>query len=386
MNKKPAKRSGRGEALPSTEEADEEGLEVETTSSSDNITQPFDPTLIRVEPRPFTVDLLLSRIRKDEIDLQPAFQRHDGIWSNAAQSRLIESLLIRIPLPAFYMDATDDEKWVVVDGLQRLSTLRRFILEQKFSLQGLEFQKQLEGKTYDQLPRSFQRRILETTLTLFLIQSGTPPEVKFNIFKRINTGGLPLSTQEIRHALNQGKVTEFLEAMAESREFRRATANGISPKRMGDRECVLRFLAFTLTSPRDYREGDFDAFLNDCMAEANGLSEAQFANLSKAFLHGLSTAHECFGKYAFRKRYSMDAEHRSPINKALFETWTVNLSRLDGRLSNRLIERKKDLQIKACRLMNDRGFEEAVSQGTGDTRKVRLRSSRIAYLIEEVLS
>jgi Protein of unknown function DUF262 len=367
-------------------DVDDEGMERETISSGDSITQPFDPTLIRVEPRPFTVDLLLSRIKKKEIDLSPAFQRRDGIWSDTAQSRLIESLLIRIPLPAFYMDATDDDRWVVVDGLQRLSTLRRFVLEQGLALRDLEFVSLLEGKTYDQLPRSFQRRILETTLTLFLIQSGTPPEVKFNIFKRINTGGLPLSAQEIRHALNQGKVTEFLEDLAQSREFKRATAGGISPKRMGDRECVLRYLAFTLTDPEDYRDSDFDAFLNGCMVQVNRFSDLELKKLDLGFKRALHIAHECFGKYAFRKRYSMDAEHRSPINKALFESWTVNLGRLKEDEANQLVKRKDDLERESCRLMKDRAFEEAVSQGTGDIRKVRLRFGRISDLLEKVLT
>lgn len=367
-------------------EFDDEGIETEIISSGDSITQPFDPTLIRVEPRAFTVDLLLSRIKKNEIELSPAFQRHDGIWSDTAQSRLIESLLIRIPLPAFYMDATDDDKWIVVDGLQRLSTLRRFILDQRLTLRDLEFLSQLQGKTYDELPRSFQRRILETTLTLFLIQSGTPPEVKFNIFKRINTGGLPLSAQEIRHALNQGKVTDFLKELADCKEFRRATAKGISPKRMGDRECVLRFLAFTLTNPKDYKAGDFDAFLNDCMSRVNRLPNSELNNLAHDFKGALHTAEGCFGKYAFRKRYSMHPEYRSPINKALFEAWTVNLSKLDDDETTRLIKRNEQLQLESCRLMNDRGFEEAVSQGTGDIRKVRIRFQRVSDTIRKVLS
>src|SRR6266478_137560 len=115
---------------------DEEGIEKETITGGEKITEPFDPTLIRVEPRPSTVDLLLSRIKLEEIDLSPAFQRHDGIWNDGAQSRLIESLLIRIPLPAFYLDATDEEKWVVVDGLQRLSTLKRFVIDKKLRLTG----------------------------------------------------------------------------------------------------------------------------------------------------------------------------------------------------------------------------------------------------------
>jgi len=307
---------------------DDEGLEKETIAGGERITEPFDPTLIRVEPRPSTVDLLLSRIKLKEIDLSPAFQRHDGIWNDGAQSRLIESLLIRIPLPAFYMDATDEDQWVVVDGLQRLSTLRRFVIEQKLRLTELEFLSKLNGKTFDELPRSFQRRILETPLTLFLIERGTPAEVKFNIFKRINTGGLPLSPQEIRHALNQGSATSLLERLAASPEFLRATQRGISPKRMGDRECALRFLAFVITAPEDYKAQDFDGFLNETMEKMNGMPEDELQLLESKFKRAMQSARDCFGDYAFRKRYDLKNSYKFPINKALFEAWSVNLNNL----------------------------------------------------------
>ena len=98
--------------------------------------EPFDPTQIRVKTKPMTMDLLLKRIKHDEIDLAPDFQRQADIWTNIAKSRLIESLLIRIPLPAFYIDATDDDKWIIIDGLQRISTFKalNFIKSNRYGL------------------------------------------------------------------------------------------------------------------------------------------------------------------------------------------------------------------------------------------------------------
>jgi hypothetical protein len=365
---------------------DDENVEKETIGGGETITEPFDPTLIRVEPRPSTVDLLLSRIRQKEINLSPAFQRHDGIWSDGAQSRLIESLLIRIPLPAFYMDATDEDKWQVVDGLQRLSSLRRFVINQDLRLAGLEFLSNLNGRTFAELPRSFQRRILETPLTLFLIERGTPPEVKFNIFKRINTGGLPLSAQEIRHALNLGPVTKFLERLANSTEFLRVTSGAISPKRMGDRECVLRFLAFVTTSPEDYKAQDFDSFLNETMARINKMPEDRLREFEAKFKRSMTAARDCFGEYAFRKRYDPKNSYKYPLNKALFEAWAVNLSRLGSPDLARIVANSKDLGHRFCELMHNREFESAVSQGTGDVSKVRLRFKKVQEIIQKVLT
>src|SRR5260370_5618703 len=259
------------------------GLEDEDTGGGFEITKPFDPARIRVDTRPMVISLLMDRIRNREIDLTPGFQRKGGIWSPRAKSRLIESLLMRIPLPAFYMDGSDESKWLVVDGLQRLSTLKSYVIDKTLDLKGLEFLSECDGKKFDQLPRSLQRRILETQVTVFLIQENTPPEVKFNIFKRINTGGLPLSSQEIRHALNQGKASIFLQDLAECAEFRTATNEGIRDDRMGDRECVLRLIAFMRTPYQEYRSKNIDTFLNQCMIELNQSSDADIQVLGRRF-------------------------------------------------------------------------------------------------------
>jgi len=361
-------------------------LEGEDTSNDEiRITTPFDPSKIRVETKNTQMDALIKRIKRSEIDLAPSFQRLGGIWNDVAQSRLIESMLIKIPLPAFYMDASDDDLWLVVDGLQRLTTIKRFVVEESFALTGMEFLSDYDGKRFSQLPRGFQRRIEETDIVLYLIQPGTPDNVKFDIFRRINTGGEPLSAQEIRHALNQGKVTKFLKNLADSEEFLNATDRGVSSKRMDDRECVLRFMSFALFDPEKYDSDNFDGFLNQAMAKLNKMGDEDLAHYGKMFLKSMVRAKAIFGKDAFRKRYK-NQDNRFPINKALFEVWSYHLARIDDKQENDLIKNKNMLHENFMELMNsDKEFEASVSQGTGSVRKVRYRFAKIANIISETV-
>lgn len=348
------------------------------------ITKPFDPAKIKVETKQMSLDTLIKRMREKEINLSPDFQRNE-VWKLPAKSRLIESLLIRIPLPAFYMDATVEDKWLVVDGLQRLSTIRDFIIEKDLILEGLEFLQELNGKKFEDLPRNYQRRIEETQVTVYLIEKGTQPDVKFNIFKRINTGGLPLSSQEIRHALNQGFATTCLKELAESRAFQQTTLQGIRDQRMSDRECVLRFFAFFLTPYTQYNAGDFDAFLSEAMAKMNQMSDQEQQGLITRFDRVMVNAEKIFGRQAFRKQ-TRERSGGFPINKALFEAWSVNLDRLTDAQIEIMIQRKEAVREAFVVLMEDQDFVNAITQGTGATRRVFKRFNSIEILIQGILA
>ena len=367
---------------------DFEGLELEEQTESevtDVIVEPFDPTKIKVRPWNPTIQLLMERVRLDEINLGPEFQRAGGVWSAKAKSQLIESLLIRIPLPAFYFDATDEDHMEVIDGQQRLTTLRDFINAKDFKLRDLEFLTDLTGMSFDELPRQFQRRILETQITVFIIEKGTPDEVKYTIFKRINTTGLPLSAQEIRHALNQGHATKLLKTMAESAEFREATAEGVSSKRMVDRELALRFIAFRDDKWRKYKMKDLDKYLHDTMAQINKFGPAKRNSIKKRYFNSLNAARAIFDNDAFRKRYDIAAS-RAPVNKALFEAWTVGLDSCTQDEIEMLIENKSELRKSFIGLLNEnREFDDSVSVNTNDPRNVKIRFTAIKELISEVL-
>lgn len=369
--------------------------EVETEDIGAEIKDPYDPLEIRIAHKQPPIKALATRVAEGELDLSPSFQRRGGIWSERTQSRLVESVLLRIPLPAFYFDATNAERWLVVDGLQRMTALCRYILTDeelsrlklsRLELSGLEFLKDVEGVSYSKLNRRHRRTIEEAQVSAYLIEPGTPDLVKFNVFKRINTGGLPLSAQEIRHALNQGPAAVLLETLATSSEFKKVTDEGISGTRMADRECVLRFIAFVREAPEYYQLRDFDYFLNEVMASVNTLSEQERSALATRFLRSMNAAYRIFGTDAFRKRYRVE-DRRMPINKALFEAWAVNLDTLSDEDLERLVVRSEDVRAKFISLMNrpNREFELAISQGTGDIKKVRQRFKDLADLLEEVL-
>ena len=168
---------------------DETGLENEELDPIDPITEPFDPEKVDIRTVPVLIGQLVSRIEHREIDLSPEFQRLRGIWDPKRRSRLIESLLLRIPIPVFYVAASEDDAWSVVDGLQRMSTIFDYATGE-FTLSNLEYLEVFNGCKYDDLPRLMQRRINETQLIVNVIERGTPRDAMFNVFLRINTGGM----------------------------------------------------------------------------------------------------------------------------------------------------------------------------------------------------
>lgn len=369
-----------------TELLDEDALDEE--DNDDDQYEPrsfqYDPEKINIVTREPTIEQLLRRINEEALDLAPDFQRQANIWKPDVKSRLIESILIRIPLPAFYVDATDEDNWLVVDGLQRLSALKQFVNDKTLKLTGLEYLKELEAKTYEQLERRYQRRIEETQVTVYLIEKGTPPEVKYNIFKRINTGGTRLSNQELRHALNPGKATKFLAKLAKAKEFMQVVELSESKKeRMDDREFVLGFLAYALTSYKDYQNGNRDSFLSQALFKVNHLNEEELNNIENNFNKAMSAAQEIFGENAFRK-ISKRNKRKYPVNKALFEAWSVNLSQLTDDEVKTLKANRQTIIDKFINYVDlDKEFLSSISQAAN---KVEYRFEIVEKIIREVLS
>ena len=371
--------ASRGEA-DSLEVYETGGLEEEKDDPSIRIERPFDPEKIKVRTSHIVVELLVSRIKHDEIDLEPDFQR-SFVWNPERQSRLIESLLLRIPIPVFYVAADEEEKWSVVDGVQRMFTIYNYVTN-GFRLSRLEYLNQLNELKYDDLPRPMQRRINETQLVVNVIEPGTSEDVMFNIFKRINTGGVMLNGQEIRNALHRGPVREYLRELARTEEFLDATVRSVKESRMADRECVLRFLAFHIEPWEHYEANDLDGYLGRTMRKINRMTQAQRDTIAEDFKKAMWAAASIFGEDAFRKRYKPD-DSRRPVSKALFEAWSVQLARCSPEQINTLISRSEEVRQRFMVLMNqDSDFDRAISYATGIPQRVNKRFSAVKQLVQ----
>lgn len=381
------------EDLKKRQEAEEflQSYEVEEESSASTndsdapIEKPFNPKEINIKSKTMSLDNIIKRIRESEIDMAPDFQRKGDLWTPDKQSRLIESMLIKLPLPAFYFDGTEDEKWLVVDGLQRLSAIKNFVVDESLRLQGLEFLENISGKTFSELPRNYRRMIEETEIVAYIINPGTPADVKFNIFKRINTGGLVLEPQEIRHALNQGIPSKFVARLAQLESFKEATQNVIATDRMLDREFVTRFLAFYLNGPKGYKP-DLDTFMTSSMGQLKSKTTDELNKIKEAFDKAMKLSKIIFGKWAFRKVYSIK-ERRKPINKALFEVWSVELANFTPEEQKRAELRKRNIFQEFTKLMNDdETFVAAITSATGDKGRVNYRYNKIHELLNKCIS
>lgn len=349
--------------------------------------KPFDPTKINIETKTPSLDTLIKRISRNSIEMntESYFQRKDDLWDIQKQSRLIESILIRFPLPAFFFDATNDDKWLIVDGLQRLSSIRNFCIKKTLKLTNLEFLTHLNGKTWDDLPENMHRLIEEVQVVIYKIMPGTPTDVKFNIFKRINTGGLILEPQEIRHALFQGKPSKFIAELAQNKAFMEATGGRIKTRRMLDRDFVNRFLAFYLFGYEEYGP-DLDTFMSKAMASINKKTDVELEKIKSDFSASMNLAKDIFGEQAFRKVHK---KHRRlpPINKALFDAIATQFALISDE-KRKLLKSKKSVFKRELKnsLANDESFFWSVTSSTGDRKRVYIRHTVVQGLINKTIN
>ena len=348
-----------------------EGLDPTSGSWGD---YPLDDLLIRHENR--TIHDVIRRIDQSSYVMDPDFQR-DFIWPEDKQSKLIESVIMRIPLPVFYLAEDLEGRMIVVDGLQRLSTFQRFVKDE-LRLR-LPDRSELDGLRFSDLPSKIQNRVEDCNLILYIIDSKAPERARLDIFERVNSGE-PLTRQQMRNCLFMGRATRFLKSETQTDIFLRATGNSLNKKTMRDREFVNRFCAFQLLSLADYR-GDMDEFLAKCLTEMNQSGKSDLHQLSDEFHRGLSNNLLLFNRHAFRKHVP-DQSRRSVLNASLWDVMCTGLSHYSEEHVETCAE---PLREAIYELLKDGEFNNAITYGTNNTRRVALRFEMSGSILRETL-
>lgn len=334
---------------------------------------PLDELAIRDERR--TTSDVVRRIKNKRFVLDPDFQR-GFVWDKGKQSRLIESILLRIPLPVFYVAEDDDGRLIVVDGRQRLTTLLDF-LDNKLPLQLMD-RPELDGKRFNALDVRLQNRVEDCQLLFYIIDRSVPERARLDIFERVN-GGEVLTRQQMRNAIYNGPATAFLRDEAKTKLFLDATGGSLSASKMQDREMINRFCSFRLL-PLDTYRGDMDEWLAKGLENVNRASQNDITKLANRFQRAMKNNFVVFGRQAFRKHRSQ-TQSRSIINASLFDVMSTGLARYP---ESRVEENAEVLRKMFLKLMDDEQFIKAITYSTNSTKAVNTRFRIAKAMLAEV--
>ncbi|WP_202742153.1 DUF262 domain-containing protein [Acinetobacter calcoaceticus] len=377
------------------------------------------PNIRRQTP---SLALLYDRLRYEEIEIQPEYQRKDRIWDDKRKSRLIESILMGLPLPIFYFgERIKNDHWIVIDGLQRLTTIQDF-MKGDFSLKLDEDSPllHLNGKNYRDFDRKEARSIREYEITAYVIDvneeydnNGGEDRFIIELFHRINTYGVRLSEQEIRSAINFGTSVYYLKFLASSKTFIKATAGIVNPQRQKDVELCLTAMAFIIFGYKDFNTNSYNSFLSSAMkwineqsfkkVEIDGHEDYQsdsviINKLTQKFESSLNLCIELFGEHAFKK--TRDLSKKTPVSKQLFEVLVTIFANITEDQKEKIINNKVifvDTLYTAIennsreyaawesanyQSFNDRGLNYALSTSTGKRVTILYRFESIIEILK----
>ncbi|MDM3853115.1 MAG: DUF262 domain-containing protein [Aphanizomenon gracile PMC649.10] len=331
---------------------------------------PYDPTKADIDIReePQTVFELMRKYDNGKLIIDPEFQRN-LVWTLEKRSKFIESVILNFPIPPWYVNQTVEGKYIIVDGLQRTSTLHQFINDQ-FKLTGLEALTNLNGYIFSELkelPGDYQTRIEDKKLNIYLIKPSVQAKVVYDIFNRINTGGTNLERQEVRNCIFSGKSTKLIKELSETDYFQKAIDYGISATRMKDREVILRYLAFRIFDYEQDYQNDLSDFVENAMKKINLMPNEEIDALKNDFKRVMNLTFEFFGNKNFRLPAG---KSRGRINIAIFES----VSHFFSVNNNKFLEdNKKSIQDNFDKLLENPEYIDAVKYATNSKKKVIIR-------------
>ena len=344
---------------------------------------PLDSVFVRTETR--TIQEVFRRIEAKRYQLDPDFQR-DFVWPIDKQSRLIESCVMRIPLPVLYVAEANDGRIAVVDGLQRLTTFTRYLKNEfalQFKLEGDHAAHPLDGKKFTNLPLQLQERIEDTQLTLYILDSKAPERAKLDIFERVNSG-VPLTRQQMRNCMFNGPATSWLKNASKAPEFLAASGRSLDSKSMRDREVINRFCAFYLLGEAKYVGGDMDGFLAKALKQMHN-GDVDLDNLYEVFTHSMRANRHLFSEHAFRKSLAREDPFasRTVLNIAIFDVCAVIFADIK---KETITTKKNEIRKAFSRLIEDPDFNQSITYSTNSTKQVLLRFQMARAAIKEILN
>lgn len=342
------------------------------------ITQPGEPTIKE----------LCSKIDKGKIIARADFQRY-YIWDTKPKlkSMLIESVLLRVPIPIIYTAEEDSGKELVVDGQQRLLTFYNFMKKEGFRLTGLRVLKELNGKSYAELDEMLQDAIADYPIRVIKILKESHKDIKFDVFERLNRGSVKLNEQELRNCIYRGSFNELLKTLVQNKDFQRLQGLEGVHNRMIDAERILRFFAFTDLTERKYK-GPLTSFLNNYMESHREISEKQKEEKTTLFKKSVELCQTVFGDISYRRWQlgndeDVNGYREDRISESIFDIQMYGFTQYEKR---DVI--KKALAIKEGfidLITKDKVFIESIEKGTYDTQKVKFRTEKWFQRLREII-
>lgn len=336
---------------------------------------PLEQRKLHTETYDFTVDTIAERL-KDSTIFVPQYQRR-YVWNEAQASRLIESLIIQCPIPVIYLNQESDERLAVIDGNQRLTSISRY-LNNEFPLKGLTAYPELEGNRFHELDPRFQRHVLNRTLRCIVILKDTHPQVKFDVFERLNTGAVKLTPQELRHGLYYGDLINLATKVADGTKF--ATLLDIKlDKRMKAEELILRFWSLS-ERYADYRK-PLAGFINKFAENNRSISDVEKVRLARTFNAALANVTGLFGEMAF-KIFDENRTVESKFNSALFDAEMLAVDQLSREGTLKVIP-PMEVQDRLVNLIrSSEAFLKAISVATSDENQLKIRVSEMKLMLK----
>jgi hypothetical protein len=347
---------------------DDDGQDDATEEQSEALDLSSEERRLVTQPYDLGVKGLTTDIEQGRITLEIAYQRK-YVWDAGKASRLIESLLLNVPIPVCYFAEDENGVYEVIDGLQRLQSIKNF-LEGKLQLRGLSVLKELDGKSFTELAPKDRRRLENRTIRCIVITEDSHPDIKFDVFERLNTGAASLTAQELRNSVYRGPLNDSLKALSSASYFVAIVGESKNP-RMDFEEMILRF--FALVDGLEAYRPPIRQFLNSYMRKNRQITPNDES--ISVLRSTCEVVHDVFGGSAFRVGESRN------LNKAMFDAIMVasaNSSHSDLR------DKKSEVVAAVEALQGDEDFRAAIGRATADRTRMLYRVGAVAQSFRQL--